>query len=396
MLKRIKITNLLSFGDPGLDLELRPLNVLIGPNGSGKSNLIDALSLLRCAPSEIDRPMRESGGITEWIHKAASGASATLDAVHVPQAGHQMPLRHLVRFRANGGRCEIQSERVETERPIGNHRDPFYYYRFDGSTAVVKVEILPSEDLDQHRWMDTRVALTDVATNASALSQYRGGVYPQLSHLSENYEKVRLFRDWHFGRSSQQRKAQSSGGRSDYLEEDGTNLGMVLKRMRLNVPVKKKVIEALRQLRSEIEDLDFQIESQTVEIVIQERDFAVPASLLSDGTIRYLWLLAILLDPEARGLVCIEEPELGLHPDLLPSLAKLMIEASGRMQLIVTTHSDIIIDALSETPESVVVCERHDGQTTMRRLVESELTDWLKDYRLGQLWTKGSIGGNRW
>jgi predicted ATPase len=73
-----------------------------------------------------------------------------------------------------------------------------------------------------------------------------------------------------------------------------------------------------------------------------------------------------------------------------------MIEASGRMQLIVTTHSDIIIDALSETPESVVVCERHDGQTTMRRLVESELTDWLKDYRLGQLWTKGSIGGNRW
>ncbi len=171
---------------------------------------------------------------------------------------------------------------------------------------------------------------------------------------------------------------------------------MVLKRMRLNVPVKKKVIEALRQLRSEIEDLDFQIESQTVEIVIQERDFAVPASRLSDGTIRYLWLLAILLDPEARGLVCIEEPELGLHPDLLPSLAKLMIEASGRMQLIVTTHSDIIIDALSETPESVVVCERHDGQTTMRRLVESELTDWLKDYRLGQLWTKGSIGGNRW
>ena len=73
-----------------------------------------------------------------------------------------------------------------------------------------------------------------------------------------------------------------------------------------------------------------------------------------------------------------------------------MIEASGRMQLIVTTHSDIIIDALSETPESVVVCERHDGQTTMRRLVESELTEWLKDYRLGQLWTKGSIGGNRW
>ena len=95
-------------------------------------------------------------------------------------------------------------------------------------------------------------------------------------------------------------------------------------------------------------------------------------------------------------MVCIEEPELGLHPDVLPNLAKLMLSASERCQLIVTTHSDILVDALTETPESVIVCEKQDGRTQMQRLDSKELTQWLDKYRLGQLWLKGEIGGMRW
>ena len=72
------------------------------------------------------------------------------------------------------------------------------------------------------------------------------------------------------------------------------------------------------------------------------------------------------------------------------------ILASSRCQLIITTHSDILVDALSERPESVVVCEKHDGQTSLRRLDRSDLTRWLKRYGLGQLWTKGKLGGVRW
>ena len=68
----------------------------------------------------------------------------------------------------------------------------------------------------------------------------------------------------------------------------------------------------------------------------------------------------------------------------------------SRCQLIITTHSDILVDALSERPESVVVCEKHDGQTSLRRLDRSDLTRWLKRYGLGQLWTKGKLGGVRW
>jgi predicted ATPase len=122
----------------------------------------------------------------------------------------------------------------------------------------------------------------------------------------------------------------------------------------------------------------------------------VAATRLSDGTIRYLCLLAVLYHPAPPPLVCLEEPELGLHPDLLPGLANLLIDASHRMQLIVTTHSDTLVDGLSKVPEAVVVCEKRDASTEMCRKTSSELTMWLKDYGLGQLWRRGEIGGNRW
>ena len=98
--------------------------------------------------------------------------------------------------------------------------------------------------------------------------------------------------------------------------------------------------------------------------------------------------------PSSPCLVCIEEPEIGLHPDALPHLADLLVDACQRMQLIVTTHSDILVSALSEVPEAVVVCERDDRGTHLRRLDPEALKEWLEDYSLGGLWLTGELGGN--
>ena len=133
-----------------------------------------------------------------------------------------------------------------------------------------------------------------------------------------------------------------------------------------------------------------------MQVVFTEGDFIIPATRLSDGTLRYLCLIAILCDPEPPPLIGIEEPELGLHPDILPKLADLLLAASERTQLIVTTHSDILVDALTEHPETIVVCEKHRGHTVTRRLNGEELAPWLQDYRLGDLWTRGQLGGTRW
>lgn len=145
-----------------------------------------------------------------------------------------------------------------------------------------------------------------------------------------------------------------------------------------------------------IDDFDVQIEGGTVQVFFHEGQYIVPATRLSDGTLRYLCLLAILCHPSPPPLVCIEEPELGLHPDAMPTLAALLKEASERTQLVVTTHSDVLVDAMTDTPEAVLVAQKSAAGTILTRLDAQELAPWLEKYRLGQLWTRGEIGGTRW
>jgi predicted ATPase len=160
----------------------------------------------------------------------------------------------------------------------------------------------------------------------------------------------------------------------------------------------KKLIDKLITFYPEFEDLRVIPEAGTQQIYFQERDLysLVPASRLSDGTFRWLCLLAILLHPEPAPLICIEEPEIGFHPDIVVELAELLREASKRMQLIVTTHSRTLVDGLTSTPEDVIVCEKDQGSTRLRRLVADELKVWLENYSLGELWRRGQVGGNRW
>ena len=105
-------------------------------------------------------------------------------------------------------------------------------------------------------------------------------------------------------------------------------------------------------------DFDVQIDGGRARLFLEVDSFSIPATWLSDGTLKYLCLLAILLDPEPSPLVCIEEPELGMHPDLIVTIGKLLVEASERMQLIVTTHSHVLLDALQSRGDDIVVCER--------------------------------------
>ena len=130
--------------------------------------------------------------------------------------------------------------------------------------------------------------------------------------------------------------------------------------------------------------------------LVERGGVSISAVRLSDGTLRWLALLTILLHDAPPPLVCIEEPELGLHPDIIPPLAQLLREASQRMQLIVTTHSDALVSELTDIPETVIVCEKENGSTALKRLERKRLAAWLKTYSLGHLWRKGEIGGNRW
>lgn len=381
----IKVSNLLSFGPDGVTLPLRPLNVLIGPNGSGKSNLIEVFGLLHAAPTDLATPVREGGGVRDWIWKGETGAHARVKAV-VVYPGGTGPLWHLIDFTESSQRFKLDCEIIGTwhadSAESGGH--------ICASEAGGYKVFVPGSGL-------RFIKAPDAPWDGSVISLlYDPETHPEISYLSEVYGRIRVYREWCFGRFNPTRHPQKADQPNDSLEPDCSNLGLVLNRLRRDLDVKRSILENLRQLYPGIDDYDVSVEGGTVQVFFQESGFAIPATRLSDGTLRYLCLLAILCDPKPPPLVCIEEPELGLHPDILPTIAKLLKDASERTQLIVTTHSDILVDEFSDEPESVVVCEKPEAQTIMKRLDASALKKWLEKYRLGQLWTKGELGGVRW
>ena len=235
----------------------------------------------------------------------------------------------------------------------------------------------------------------------SALSQFRSpNEYWAISALASKYQEFGIYDAWQFGRESGLRSAQPADLRTDRLEEDYSNLFIFLNHLEATPEAKSKILEGMQDVYERFVDYSVLMYPNSVLLSFieesQGKQQSVSAVRLSDGALRYLSLLAILYNPKPYPVVCIEEPELGLHPDILPRLARHLQAASERMQVIVTTHSDILVDALSDTPESIVVCENREGSTRMERLNPSEMSVWLEKYRLGQLWTSGQIGGTRW
>ena len=223
-------------------------------------------------------------------------------------------------------------------------------------------------------------------------------VFPEIEVLREILDETAIYRDLEVGRGGALRNAQSAGFYAGRLIESAANIGQVVEEISLYTDLRERVLSGLREAYPRVLDVRAKTEGNAIGIYLIEEGLKepLPLSRVSDGTLKYLLLLLILFHPRPPKVVCLEEPESGLHPDVVHKLADLLVEASQRMQLIVTTHSDGLVNALTDHVESVVVCE-HDGKgTRMERLERQKLKGWLENYSLGELWSRGHIGGNRW
>lgn len=390
MFKEITIQNLLSFGPDNGPLPLENLNVLIGPNGSGKSNLLDAIALMRSAPNEKSSDIRNTiakgGGIGEWIWKGAPAAAGSVELV-VDYPDQPYVLRHCIALRHLNQSISLEDETIECEYPDFGHAENQFFYRYQNGKPTVKMA-------DQLR----KLKNLRFDQSLSVLSQLRDpSTYPELAYITKKYNDIAMYREWLFGRKDTPFRRSAPPDLSAHaLDEDFTNLPHFLNEIITSPSVKNKLKESLQDLYEGLTDFGVKIKGGSIQVYFNEDEHVIPATRLSEGSVRYLCLLAALCDPNPPSLLVFEEPEIGLHPDILPKLAELLVEASQRTQLIVTTHSDVLVDALSDHPSSVVVCEKSDGTTSMRRLNSEELAPWLEKYRLGELWTRGEIGGTRW
>ncbi|MBN1190790.1 MAG: AAA family ATPase [Dehalococcoidales bacterium] len=397
-IKNIKLNNFLSYGPESEETELRSLNVLIGPNLSGKSNLVEAFSILRSAPSDLGSPIRLGGGVSEWLWKGSKTIPIAQINVIVDYPPGPQPLRYKLCFTMVGQRLELVNELLENKDKKNQWEDDVYfYYRYDNGLPTLNVRDVTNKDATYSSFT-RHLKREDIDLQQSVLSQRKDpDQYPELTFIGNNLSKIKLYREWDLGRYTPPRLPQKADLPQDFLLEDASNLALVLNSME-HKGTKRELLNNLKQFAHNIEDFTTKIEGGTVQLFLHEKGLnePIPATRLSDGTLRYLCLLAILCHPTPPPLICIEEPELSLHPDVLKNIAELLTTASNRTQLIVTTHSDALVSALSGDPENIVVCERDSKGTTLRRLDQKQLESWLKKYSLGDLWRMGELGGNPW
>ena len=387
-IRRLRMPGLLSF-PPDMDFfDLQPLNVLIGANGSGKSNFIEALELLRALPTDFAAAVRAGGGASEWLWKGGLESVPAALEVEVDRDDESgRVLRYRLEFAAVGPEVSILDELVD-EPTAGRGSDGPYYSFHRGRPKVhIRVQTADGPRRETRKADDTTLA-------QSVLAQRRDpDFYPELFGIGAMFGDIRTFRDWTFGRH-RARQPQPTDLPADRLLPDASNLALVLNRIgHASGPI---FDDYLKRFFPRFKRMTTPIDGGTVQFHLRESGLRAPisAARLSDGTIRFVALLATLLSPTPPRLVCIEEPELGLHPDAVASLADLLVEASERMQLVVTTHSDALVSALTNQPEAIVACERPGAGTELRRLDPAKLASWLEEYRLGDLWRMGELGAN--
>lgn len=397
-ISRINIKNLLSFGSKGLGdgagLELLPLNILIGANGSGKSNFIDVVNLLQAAATDLIRPFTQlDEGVGQWLWNQSSGdKKATIEVIaHYPEGFSDLGndwLRYQLSFSEGKWRdLIVADELLENADVVGSFDHPFRYLLYE--QGVPKLGRRTSSK-NNHR--ELRPA--EVEPQQSILSnRWEAGLYPEIAYISQLFSSFRFYRDWSFGRSSPVRRPKRMAN-TNFLDENADNLAGVIANLTANQAVKAKLLEYMSNFSPSITDVQVKPLDYYDVLNIKEDGKLNPASRISDGTLRWLALLAVLLHPNPPKLICLEEPEIGLHPDMMLLLANLLRQAAKRTQIIVTTHSELLVGKFTDTPECVVVCEKREGTTQMRRLSRRLLANWLDDYTLGQLWSMNITGGN--
>ncbi|MFQ6132164.1 MAG: AAA family ATPase [Armatimonadota bacterium] len=362
-----------------VDLELRPLTVLIGPNGSGKSSLLDVLLLLKQGLSgELGEALNERGGLGRLATYGREGPLAV-----------ELVCRH-----------PLQPEAYSYS--IGMQDTGYGAYEITAETLThgdLEGEARCLIDRRQEPLLGPLAFLLGGPQGESPALNPAELLVPQ-KRPESGYWFLRLFDELELYAQLDVSprslvRAQQTLWPVVLPGAQGADLAAALYTTRTHfADWYARLEEALRATFPEFRKLDFPVVAAG-EITLAWHQQGLPKALwpnqLSDGTVRYLWLCAILLSPGLPPVLMIDEPETSLHPKLLMLLAGLLREAATRTQIIVATQSAQLINWLK--PEEVLVLDREDGEVTARRGDTFDLEEWLKEYTLGEAWVTGLMGG---
>ncbi len=356
------------------DVELLPINVLIGANGAGKSNFMEVFSFLNA--------MR-LGGLRDYVMRAG-GADKIL---HFGSKKTQF---------LNLG-ISFENEKREYNIVLApNDADGMF---------PSKERLIPSSE-----GVRTSVKQEQIFEGFDSTDYGIGGrggeagIYnskDKSSAIPYVREHLLQWRVYHFHDTSASSPVKKTTALNDnrFLRHDSSNLAAFLYHLREIHGDSYNMIRRTVQLVAPFFD-DFFLEPRvlnedTIRLEWRHRgsDNYFDAASLSDGSLRFIALATLLLQPrELRpSVILLDEPELGLHPAAITILAALIKQVSVDTQIVVATQSSLLLDHFE--PEDVLVTERVEGATQFTRLDGEKLKNWLEDYSLGQLWEKNELGG---
>jgi len=334
--------------------DLRSLNVLIGANGAGKSNFIGLFRLLHeMYEQNLQNFVQLQGGPGALLHFGRQ----TTDRLHAEC------------YFANNGY-------IFSLVPTNDHRLIFEkeesWSCFPSSSSAVL-----GRGHDESKLKEARDAYSPYVRNS--VSKWR--VY----HFHDTSERARV----------KQRHASNDNLR---LKPDAANLAAYLRMLRKeHEDAYQRIVNTVRLVAPFFDEfVHREGKSEFVELEWTQKrnpDTPLKAHMLSDGTLRFICLATLLLQPIELlpDTILIDEPELGLHPYAISVLAGIFKQVAEERQLIISTQSVELVNELE--PEDVVVVDQEEGASTFRRFSKDELSSWLEQYALGELWKRNVLGG---
>jgi predicted ATPase len=343
-----------------LDLTLSKLNVLIGANGAGKSNFISLFGLLNdLVERRLQEHVARAGGADRLLHFGAK---------HTPELSLNL------QFGQNGYEASLQPSE-DDGLFFANER--CWYWR-DGYQKPYEVPLGSG-----HR--ESRL-------NREA-KQPKGAIARSVER------SMRSWKIYHFHDTSSAARIKQACDvdDNDFLRPDGANLAAFLYFLEEEHPDEyEEIVQTIRLAAPFFDQLRLRPSPRNKEKIRLEwrerrSDTYFNAHALSDGTLRFIALTTLLLQPSPPTTVVVDEPELGLHPHAIKLLASLLRSASVRTQIIVSTQSVTLVDEVD--PEDLIVVDRIGAASSFRRPSQEEVRSWMDDDSLGELWEKNIIGG---
>jgi len=369
------------------------LNLLVGPNGSGKSNLIHCLELVsRVARGQLEKTLADQGGVVPvlWDHKPGScGWRLRIDPVDEPRDRIKDALTfefEMSQFRGSSA-YEITKDSLGNWHKYeqGTESNPYWIFTRDRKRAYLFDQgeeklARPPDGYDENESL-----LSQVVGRRKRIPTLAPGVLASWN----------VHHDVQVERGSMMRQPATTQF-TKKLAADGSNLVTVLHTLYTgNREFRNLIDEGMKAgFGEEYDRLEFQpAAAQQIQLAVQWKSSGQPhaGSDLSDGTLRFLFLLAVLSHPEPATLIAVDEPETGLHPSMLPVIAEYAEAASERTQVILTSHSPEFLDAFTGSSPHVTVCHWEEGETHLYGLDSATLGRWLEQYRLGHMFTRGDL-----